>query len=214
MLTQPIGILGGMFDPVHFGHLRSAVELRQQLDLAQVRLIPCAKPPHRTPGVASAEQRAAMLSLAVADEPGLLVDEREIKRATPSYSVDTLRSLRSELPTTPLCLVVGMDAFLGFPTWHEWRDLFALCHVVVLERPGHFPEMPPVLAEEFAARHSVSRQCLREKKAGAILLQRVTQLSISSTALREALKRGQSVRYLLPDSVYSYITEHGLFRAN
>lgn len=204
-------MLGGMFDPVHFGHLRSAVEIREDLALDQVRLVPCARPPHRPGALATAEQRRAMLELAIAGEPGLVVDDREIRRTTPSYSVDTLTSLRAELPHTPLCLIVGSDAFLGLPTWHRWRELFGLAHIVVLERPGRDAGVSEALRAELRGRLTQSPQDLHQALAGRVLMRRVTQLPISSTALRESLARGRSVRYLLPDVVYRYIQSHDLY---
>lgn len=212
LLAKPVAVLGGMFDPVHFGHLRSAVELREDLDLDQVRLIPCARPPHRPASHATAEQRRAMLELAIAGEPGLMVDDREMTRSMPSYSVDTLASLRQEMPAIPLCLVVGMDAFLGLPTWHRWRELFDLAHVVVLERPGREERIGDALRGELEARRTARPEDLRRAVCGHMLLHRVTQLPISSTALRESLARGRSVRYLLPDVVNRYIQAHDLYR--
>lgn len=200
-----------MFDPVHFGHLRSAVEVRQNLGFDQVRLVPCARPPHRAGAVASAEQRRTMLELAIAGEPGLAVDDREMTRTTPSYTVDTLASLRTELPATPLCLVVGIDAFLGLPTWHQWQALFNLAHIVVLERPGRDMTMSDILRAETQARFTTEAADLHHTLAGHVLMHRVTQLPISSTALRESLARGRSVRYLLPDTVYRYIEAHDLY---
>lgn len=200
-----------MFDPVHFGHLRSAVEVREGLNLDQVRLVPCARPPHRAGAIASAEQRRAMLELAIAGEPGLAVDDREMTRTTPSYTVDTLASLRAELPDTPLCLIVGMDAFLGLPTWHRWQTLFDLAHIVVLERPGREANMSEVLRAEMQARLTTQTVALQNTLAGRILTYRVTQLPISSTGLRESLARGRSVRYLLPDVVHRYIQSHDLY---
>lgn len=200
-----------MFDPVHFGHLRSAVEVRDGLNLAQVRLVPCARPPHRAGAIASAEQRRAMLELAIAGEPGLAVDDREMTRTTLSYTVDTLASLRAELPSTPLCLIVGMDAFLGLPTWHRWQALFGLAHIVVLERPGREAHISDILRAEMQARLTTQADDLQHTLAGRLLTFRATQLPISSTGLRESLAGGRSVRYLLPDAVYRYIQNHDLY---
>ena len=132
----PLAILGGTFDPVHYGHLRAADEVRKALDLPAVRLVPAALPPHREAPLTAARDRVAMLDLAVREFPGLVVDTREIARGGKSYTVDTLRELRSEQPGMPLLLVVGADAFQGLSTWHEWRSIFDLAHVVVVPRPG------------------------------------------------------------------------------
>lgn len=131
-----IGLLGGTFDPIHFGHLRPALELYETLDLEQLRIIPCGTPPHRDPPCANGEQRLAMLRLALAGQPGLVIDPRELQRPGPSYMVDTLISLREELGDVPLALIIGMDAFHGLERWHRWRELVDLCHLIVIHRPG------------------------------------------------------------------------------
>ncbi len=200
---RKIGIFGGSFDPIHFGHLRPALEILDALSLDSMRFIPSGQPPHRGAPAASAAQRLAMLRAAVRDEPRFQVDEREIKTAAPSYTVDTLTGLRREHPTDALVLVVGMDAFLGFPGWHRWREIFALAHVAVAHRPGWTLQTGGEIAE-----------VLRERKAedligtaGQVLLQPVTQLEISSTQVRETLARGGDVRYLVPESVRAYIQD-------
>jgi len=118
-LKQPIGIFGGTFDPIHCGHLRTAFELWQELRLAEVRLLPAGTPPHRDQLYASAEVRLTMVRAAVAAQPYFVVDDREVRRTGPSYSVDTLTELRREFPERSLCLLLGMDAFLGLPQWHR-----------------------------------------------------------------------------------------------
>src|SRR5210317_2209069 len=123
-----IGVFGGTFDPIHFGHLRSALEICESLDLKEIRFIPCRIPPHRGEPVADPMQRMAMVRAALAGQPDMILDDREIKREGPSYMVDTLESLRSEFTTEPLCLVLGMDAFLGLSSWHRWKDLLTLAH--------------------------------------------------------------------------------------
>ena len=133
---NPIGIFGGTFDPIHYGHLRTAFELLQALRLGELRFMPAGNPPHREQPMASAEQRVAMVRAATAGQPGFTVDDRETRREGPSYSVDTLAGLRAEHPTRPLCLIVGMDAFLGLPKWHQWQDILKLAHLVVAHRPG------------------------------------------------------------------------------
>src|SRR5687768_13270840 len=122
-LSKAIGILGGTFDPIHLGHLRMAIELYESLNLARVHLIPCYTPVHRAQTVASAEERLAMVKAAIANEPVLYADDREIKSKKPSYTIDTLLSLKEEFPDTPLCLFVGIDAFLGFLSWHRWEEI-------------------------------------------------------------------------------------------
>jgi len=210
-----IGVLGGTFDPVHFGHLRSALELLESLALAEVRLIPCGHPPHRQPPVAPAAARLAMLELAAAGQVGLRVDARELERPGPSYMVDTLAALRAEVGATPLCLILGADAFLGLPGWHRWQELTELAHLVVMHRPGweldHALAAP--LAQLLALRRVHEAAALAAQPAGSILLAPVTPLDISATAIRAQIAAGRSPRYLLPDAVWDYIRSRGLYAA-
>ena len=146
-------LYGGTFDPVHAGHLAVARAARDALG-ADVAFLPAADPPHRAAPGASAEQRARMIELAIAGEPGFSVDRRELQRAGPSWTVDTLRDLRAERgPAAPLAWLVGADAFRGLPTWHDWRELLDLAHFVVAVRPGHgLDALPGDLAEACAGR--------------------------------------------------------------
>ncbi len=200
-----IGIYGGTFDPVHFGHLRTALEVKEALGLEQVRFIPCRLPPHRTPPFFSPEQRLNFLQTAIADEPGFAVDTRELDRPGPSYMVDTLASLRQELGDSPLCLIVGLDAFLGLPGWHRWESLFELAHIVVMDRPGYQPDWPPLLKRQVTHRQARQPGELQNTPAGRIWFQPVTQLQISGTLIRRCLEQGKSLRYLLPDRVLALI---------
>jgi nicotinate-nucleotide adenylyltransferase len=206
-----IGIFGGTFDPIHFGHLRTAFELLQVLGLEEVRIVPAGSPPHRGLPACDAEHRLAMARAAVADQPGLVVDDREIRRQGPSYTVLTLRELRREQPTRPLCLIVGMDAFLGLPQWHEWREVLALAHVVVAHRPGWQAPDTGTLGELLAARGTQRVADLHESPAGRLHVRPVTQLEISSTDLRELIVAGQDPRYLLPDAVRAIIRDTGCY---
>ena len=210
---QSIGVLGGTFDPVHFGHLRSALELLETLGLAEVRLVPCGHPPHRSPPRAPASARLAMLELAVTGQPGLRVDPRELERPGPSYMVDTLASLREEQGTRPLCLILGSDAFLGLPGWHRWQELVQLAHLVVMHRPGWDLDdnLAAPLAQLVEARRVYEAAALAAQPAGSILLVPVTPLDISATAIRTLIAAGRSPRYLLPDVVWEHIRAHGLY---
>ncbi len=215
----PIGILGGTFDPLHFGHLRLAQELAQQLALGEVRIIPAGAPPHRAPPCASARHRLEMARLGLAGNPLLILDEREISRPTPSYTVETLLDLRRELGAArPLCLFLGSDAFLGLAGWHRWRELFELAHIVVAQRPGHSgltraaATMPAALRDELGRRLANEPEALRAAPAGAIIVQPITALDISATRIREELAAGRSPRYLLPDAVLDYIQTHSLYK--
>ena len=211
---EAIGIFGGTFDPVHFGHLRPALELYEQLRLQKMLLLPCAVPPHRPEPLASSEQRLSMLHLAIEKEPRLGVDLRELKRGGTSYMVDTLHSLRNEVGRKPLCLCLGLDAFLGLPGWHEWQELLNLAHIVVAHRPGWeldvdsiSPELQRLLAVHL--HDSDVSQC--DRPAGAVVLQPVSQLAISSTEIRERIAAGRSARYLMPERVWDYIQKEKLY---
>lgn len=209
-----IGVFGGTFDPVHHGHLRPALELLESLQLQEVRMIPCAVPPHRDSPIASEQTRLAMLQLAVVDEPRLVVDEREIRRGGSSYMVDTLRSLRDEKGDVPLCLLLGTDAFLGLPNWHEWRELLTLAHIVVAHRPGWQMEKSEMgeLSGLLDNREVSSVSALSAKPAGHILLQQVTPLAISATGIRRMINEGKSARFLMPDRVWDYIRTNKLYQ--
>ena len=207
----PLGIFGGTFDPVHNGHLRTAFELREALRLAEVRFLPTGNPPHREVTLASAEMRLAMVRAAVADEPAFTVDDRETRRGGLSYSVDTLAELRAEFPQRPICLLLGMDAFLGLPNWHRWRELLELAHVVVAHRPGWKAPTQGPLGEVMVDRGTGSVRDLHEATAGRVFVHAVTQLEISSTELRALIARGRNPRYLVPDSVCKLLRETGWY---
>jgi len=207
-LQQAIGILGGTFDPIHFGHLRMALELHQALDLAEVRLIPCYQPVHRKLPVASPEQRLAMVRRAIRDEPSLRVDSAEIQRKGPSYTIDTLILLHKNMPHTPLCLIMGIDALLNFPSWHKWEDILTLAHLVVAHRPQYQLPTTGIVADLLKERLIHNTAEIHTKQAGSILLHPVTPLEISSTDIRKQIAMDRNPRYLLPDSVYSYIMQH------
>lgn len=209
---NPIGLFGGTFDPIHFGHLRTAFELLRALRLAELRLMPAGSPPHRGAPRCDAEHRLAMVRAAVADQPGFVVDDREIRRSGPSYTVLTLRELRAEQPERPICLIMGMDAFLGLPQWHEWRSVLDLAHVVVAHRPGWTAPGAGVLGELLEARGTQRVDDLHEAAAGCIHVRPVTPLEISSTDLRDLIVAGEDPRYLLPDAVRALIRDTGCYR--
>ncbi|HEY3326975.1 MAG TPA: nicotinate-nucleotide adenylyltransferase [Novimethylophilus sp.] len=208
------GILGGTFDPIHFGHLRMAQELGASLGLDEVRFVPAARPPHRPEPHAPAQHRAAMVRSAIADNPQFAFDARELERAGPSYMFDTLASLRAELGADiPLYLLLGADAFLGLHGWHRWRELFDLAHIAVAHRPGfaldaNSPLMAPELRAEWRLRYSAHAP---DCASGKILLREITALDISASAVRNALAQGDSPRYLLPEPVLGYILKHKLY---
>ncbi|MFI4894733.1 MAG: nicotinate-nucleotide adenylyltransferase [Steroidobacterales bacterium] len=210
-MSEPIGLFGGTFDPIHYGHLRTAFELWQLLKLAQVRFLPTGNPAHREAPLASSELRLEMVRAAVAGQPGFAVDDREIRRSGVSYSVDTLTELRGEYPQRSLCLLLGMDAFLGMPTWHRWREIFELAHVVVAHRPGWKAPITGPLGEEMVDRGTGSVRELHGSIAGHIHVHAVTQLEIASTDLRALIVSGRDLRYLVPDAVRDLIVRTGCY---
>lgn len=218
-MTAPIGILGGTFDPIHYGHLRLAEEACEALGLSRVLLIPSGRPPHRDAPRTPAADRLAMARLGAADNSALEVDACEVQNAAPSYTVDTLEHLRQRLGTSqPLVLLLGADAFAGLTSWHRWRELFGLAHLAIANRPGHPPHSrrhPQVLSDALAAeckgRFCTHADDLRTGPAGRVLAFEMTPLAISASLIRSRLAAGRSVRYLLPDSVVDYIRCHHLY---
>lgn len=207
-----IGLLGGTFDPIHYGHLRIALEIREALDLDEVRFLPCGIPPHRSVPGADAEARAGLVERATAGVPGFVLDRRELTRSGPSYTYDTLRSLRRDFgPELPFCLILGADAFAGLPAWHHAADLLGLTHIVVAHRPGESTEMAPPLAALVGGRVTARAGDLRAAPGGCVMWVDVTQLDISATAVREQLRRGRDPRFLIPDAVLEAIRTQGLY---
>jgi nicotinate-nucleotide adenylyltransferase len=208
---KPIGIFGGAFDPIHFGHLRTAFELTQALELAELRFVPAGNPPHRDVPLADAALRLEMVRAAIAGQPGFTVDDREVRRGGPSYTFTTLAELRAEAPQRPVCLLVGMDAFLGLDRWHRWREIMSLAHVAVAHRPGWRAPTGGTLGDLLAERGTGRVADLHESPAGRIFVHPVTQLEISSTDLRNIIVSGRDPRYLVPDAVRDIIRETGCY---
>ena len=192
-----------------------AQEVAEYCGLESVRIIPAGIPPHRNPPHCEASHRMEMAKIATAGNPLFIPDEREVLKTSPCYSVETLLELRAELgPGKPLCLMVGADAFLGFPAWHRWRELFDLAHILVAQRPGFdiHSAITGVLAKEYAARSEKDLAALRHFSCGRIVTIDITLLDISASMIRECLAKGASARYLLPEGVLDYIRNHGLYR--
>ena len=204
-----IGLFGGTFDPVHYGHLRSALEVKEIFGLTEVRLIPSAQPPHRDQPAATALMRLHMLELAIKNQPGLIIDTRELNRHGTSYMVDTLKSLRQEFKDEPLLLFIGSDAFNHLKTWHQWQHLFDTAHIVAMTRPGFEIQN---LDEFFKARLATGITELAHDPAGKLYFQQVTQLDISATAIRNMIAKQQNPGFLLPDTAIAYIRQHKLYQ--
>ncbi len=212
-LTTPIGILGGTFDPVHLGHINMAKLVLEALPLSKILFVPCKQQvlKKEKPG-ASAEQRLAMLKLALENENGLAIDDREITRDTPSYMIDTLRSLQTEAPNTPLCLIIGMDSFLQLPQWHQWQSLFSHCHLIVINRNGSELKEADDLQKQYHQNIITDPAKLTEKRAGTIFFYTIVPIPISATKIRENLAQGKEQSTLLPASVWDHIQAHHLYQ--
>ncbi len=202
---RPIGIFGGTFDPIHYGHLRTAFEMLQALDFCELRFVPSGDPPHRGAVFADAALRLEMVRVAIAGRSGFVVDDCEIHRGGPSYTVDTLLTLREEFEERPLGLILGMDAFLGLPTWYRWEAILDLAHIIVAHRPGwRAPEIGP-LGKLISERGTHRIADLHETANGRIHIHAVTQLEISSTEIRELVAGGRDPMFLMPDGVRDVI---------
>jgi nicotinate-nucleotide adenylyltransferase len=210
-------MFGGTFDPVHNGHLRMAVELREAVERqascqASIHLVPCHVPPHRDLPGATADQRLQMLTAAIDGEPGLEIDRRELERPEPSFSVDTLAQLRDELGSRiPLAMAIGTDSFASIDRWHRWRQLGELAHIVVIERPGYAVDPGTEAGKLLSLRKADSVIELMSAPAGRILPLSLSLLEISATDIRARIATGRSPRYLLPDPVWHYICDHSLY---
>ena len=206
-----VALFGGTFDPVHFGHLRAALEAAEQLAASELRLVPAGEPPHRDAPVAAAAHRLAMLRCAAKAHPGFRVDDREVRRAGPSWMVDTLAELRAEVGPVPLVLCIGQDAANDLDRWRDWRRLFELAHLAVLHRPDARGHYRAALKQEMRQRRADDARALRSTPAGRVVSLAVTPLDISATAIRDLVARGRSPAFLLPDPVADYIRDHGLY---
>ena len=204
-----IGVFGGTFDPIHYGHLRSALEVKEVFGLSKLLLIPSAQPPHRSQPVASAIERLQMLDLATSNQAELSIDSRELERNSPSYMVDTLSSLRQDYPQETLLLLLGSDAFKQLMSWHQWQRIFDFSHVVVMTRPGVVLD---TLHDFFKERRCQRITELASTRAGKLYFQQVTPLDISATAIRQMIANHQNPGYLLPDTVLAYIRQHQLYQ--
>ena len=206
-----ICILGGTFDPVHFGHLRPALDVQQALGIEKIQLVPCGLPAHRARPGLSASQRLELLELAIEAEDGLAIDCRELQRDGPSYMVDTLESLRAEAGEQPVCLALGVDALAGLDSWYRWRDILSLCHLVVMQRPGGQWPGAGELADCLERARVETVKALYARPAGCVLAVPVTQMAVSSTQIRELLVSGRSARYLAPTAVLRRILKENWY---
>ncbi|MGH8454289.1 MAG: nicotinate-nucleotide adenylyltransferase [Nevskiales bacterium] len=211
-LAPPIGVLGGTFDPIHYGHLRLALEVREALDLSEVRLVPNRAPPHRDAPRMDGARRAAWIRTAIAQTPGLVLDTCELEREEPSYMIDTLRALHAALPDSPLCLILGMDAFAGLLQWREPEKIVQLAHLVLVPRPDTQVALGLQLSNWLAERSVRDPARLRAALGGLIYECAITPLAIAARQIRGLAAAGRNARYLLPDAVWAEIEQEGLYQ--
>jgi nicotinate-nucleotide adenylyltransferase len=208
-----IGIYGGTFNPIHFGHLRVAQEVADNLNLEHVKFIPSATPPHKPLPEVTAQQRVDMVKIAIKDNDKFNIDTRELERGNISYTIDTLKSLQLENIDNALCFLMGTDAFFHFNTWHRWEEILNYCHIVLFYRPIKTNNNLSIELEEYLKDH-YAENCnnLNEYRNGLITMQNVTPLTISSTHIRELLKNNNSANYLTAKEVLNYISTNNLYR--
>lgn len=206
-------LYGGTFDPIHYGHLEPAAALTREIGLEQVVFMPNNVPPHRPQPVASSQQRRDMVALAIASNTAFTLDERELARSTPSWTVETLEAWRQEHdPEQPLAFIIGQDSLLSLPQWHRWQTLLSLCHLLVLRRPGYPLTLADPQHQSWLQAHCTQdSQMLHNQPSGYVYLANTPLRDISATAIRERLATGQPVTDWLPDNVEHYIRRHRLY---
>ncbi len=212
-ITAPIAFLGGTFDPIHWGHLSIALEIQRSYLLTEVQFIPCWQPVHRDTPLASPKERLEMLNLAIKDEPSFKIEDCEIKRQGPSYTIDTLIFLREKFPHTPLCLILGADAWTGFATWHHYEEILNLAHLIIAARPAYPLPTTGKLANLLEQHQKRDAAALHNSLAGNIIVHSLSAIDISATVIRNQIALGQNPETLLPKNVYEYILAHHLYES-
>ena len=215
--NDDIALLGGTFDPIHYGHIQPAKQVADWLGLKQVLLLPAHIPVHKAHPGTSARQRAAMIDLVCQDQALLAIDRRELNRATPSYTVETLQQIKQQSPNKRIFFIVGMDSLLSFTTWHKWQDILGLCHLVVNTRPGYDLQRLPEQTRQLLQKHQQNDLTkLTDQSAGAIIFSPPANYDISSTQLRQQLKNrhkynSPELSLQVPDKVLAYINNQHLY---
>ena len=210
--NQAIGFLGGSFDPIHFGHLRPALEIKDALDLKTLFLMPNHIAPHKRSAHCSASQRLEMVKIAIQDQSEMSVDDRELQRHTASYTIDSLIELKKEYPNTPICFIMGMDSLISFDQWHRYQEILEYCHLVISHRPGWKCEFNETVQKILDTCKTLSVLDLHSLQSGKIFFQKTTQLEISSTEIRHLTSLDSNISYLLPDAVRAYIKNNELYK--
>ena len=211
---QAIGLLGGTFDPIHIGHLRPALEISEALSLQQLFLMPNHIAPHKSSSHASAKQRSEMVRLAIQGQVNISVDCRELTRHSPSYTIDTLKEMKIQYPSTPICFIMGMDSLMSFDTWHQWQNILNYCHLIISQRPGWQGQFNHLVQKTVDLHKTSIKQDLHDLPYGKIYFQDTSQLDISSTQIRKLIYNKKSINYLVPEAVNDYIKKHNLYRKN
>lgn len=211
MLKAPVGIFGGTFNPVHHGHLRSALDIGNVLSLDSVVLMPTFMSPHKTQQTIDKQHRLAMLEAATANAPLLTVSDFEISNPEVSYTINTIEHLRTENPSTPLCFLMGMDSFLQFTTWHRWQDILKHCHLVVAQRPGYAIKDDSPTSILLSTHITSHANKLHQSLGGLIYIHDAHPLAISSSGIRDLIAQSQPITFLTPPSVENYISCHHLY---
>jgi len=220
MVSLPIGIFGGTFNPVHHGHLRSALDICEHLQLQEILMMPTFMSPHKMHShqghdieyVSNNAHRLSMLRAATKHCEKLSVSEFELNDAQVSYTVNTIAHFRTKFPNTPLCFLMGMDSFVNFTRWHRWQDILVECHLVVSQRPGYDINENDEINTLLATHQTSDISDLHESLGGSIYFHHAHPLSISSSSIRQLVQTQKSITYLTPPSVENYIIKHALYR--
>ncbi len=208
---RPVGLFGGMFDPIHYGHLRTAHEICELLGLERVAFLPAGDPPHRAAPLADAATRAAIVRAAIADDPRFVVDDRELRRGGPSYTILTLEEMRVERGAQPIAMIVGMDAFAGIESWHRAREIVHFAHIVIARRPAASLPAGGLAGELLRTRRCDDPARLAEAPSGHVLVSENTEIDLSSSAVRAVVAAGRDPRYLMPEAARRIILATGSY---
>ena len=208
-----IGILGGTFDPIHLGHIEPAISTAKYLGLEQITLLPAHIPPHKRFTSANANQRKEMVELVCQESTLFSLDMRELRRNTPSYTVETLKEIKAESPSSQIFFIIGMDSLLSFTTWFKWQEILQYCHLVVNTRPDHDLAIANEDTQRLLKKHHIDNiSQIGNKAAGNIIIRHKESWHVSSTVLRQQLKQQAKLSNLIPESVANYILKHKLYR--
>ena len=207
-----IAIFGGTFNPIHKGHLQTSVNIQNQFKFDSYVFLPCKIPTIKPPALASNQQRIKMIELAIKHYPSFKIDLREIERDSPSYMVETLESFRSEYPEASINLIIGYDSFISLPRWYQWEKLISLANILIISRNEFATEATPEIMRDFLKKYqSKDKTGILNQQAGTVLLFDAGHYEISSTQIREEIKKKQDVSFQLPEEVYQYIKAEGLY---